>query len=51
MVNIVPVDRARHGRKWWQRPKSCGFATNLAVAPLGGAELSHAISTMPIGFI
>jgi SapC len=51
MVNIVPVDRERHGRKRWRRPNGFEFAANLAVAPLGGSEFSQAIATFPIGFI
>lgn len=49
MGNIVPVKR--HAGKAWQRPTGFAFAANLAVAPLGGWEFSHAIATMPIGFM
>jgi hypothetical protein len=51
MVNVVPVDRERHGRKRWRRPNGFGFAANLAVASLGGSEFSQAIGTFPIAFI
>jgi hypothetical protein len=51
MVNIVPVDRERHGRKRWRRPDGFGFAANLAVASLGRSEFSQAIGTFPIAFI
>ena len=51
MLKIVPVDRDRHGCKRWRRPNGSEFSAHLAVASLGGSELSQAIGTFPIGFI
>jgi hypothetical protein len=50
MVNIVPVERDRHGGKGWRRPVGYSFASDRAVVPLGGSEFSQAVGGMPIGF-
>ena len=51
MVNIVPVERARHGNKGWRRLTGFGFVAGQTVAPLSGSEFSQAAPAMPIGFV
>ena len=51
MVNIVPVDRERHGRRGWRRLETFGFAAEDAVVPVTGGELAQALVAMPIGFV
>lgn len=51
MVNIVPLDKARHSSKGWLRPTGYTFAAGDALAPLSASEFAHAVPAMPIGFI
>jgi SapC protein len=51
MVNIVPVDRARHAGKGWRRPSGYGFAKKDAVVPIVASEFARAALALPIGFV
>jgi hypothetical protein len=51
MTNIVAIDRERHAGKGWRHPQGYGFAAASALTPIGGSEFSHALHSMPIGFI
>ena len=51
MVNVVPVDRERHGSKGWRRLPGFGFVADDIVVPLSGSEFPQALPAMPIGFV
>jgi SapC len=51
MVNIVPVDRARHAGKGWRHPTGYGFAKKDAVVAIVASEFARAALALPIGFV
>ena len=51
MVNLVPLDKARHSGKGWLRPTGYTFAAGDALAPLSASEFANTVPAMPIGFI
>jgi hypothetical protein len=51
MVNVVPVDRKRHGSKGWRRLPDFGFVADEFVVSLSGSEFPQALPAMPIGFV
>jgi len=51
MVNMVPLDRARHAGKGFRRGTGYGFVARDSVVPLGWSEFALAGPAMPIGFM
>ena len=51
MTEFVAVTPERHAKKVWRRVTNYTFAGAETVIPLVGAELSKALSGMPIGFV
>ena len=50
MPQFTPITGESHAGKNWRRPPNFAFAAGEAVVPLVGAELAHAVVTMPIAF-
>lgn len=51
MTKIVPVSRERHADLRWQRYSSYNFVATTTVVPLAAAELTLAVSALPLAFI
>lgn len=51
MPKLVPINREKHGNKFWQRPKTYEFVKKSALVPLVSKDLSKAVMEMPIGFV
>ena len=50
MVQLVAVNKDRHGTKKWRRPVNYPFTAAEASVPVAGAELARAALSMPIAF-
>lgn len=51
MARLVGVSKDRHGDKSWGRPGSFSFASRDNLVPIVAAELSRAVSSMPLAFV
>jgi len=51
MTELAAITLESHAKKAWKSVIDYAFATTETVIPLVGAELSKAVSVMPIGFI
>ncbi len=51
MARLVGVSKDRHGDKSWGRPGSFSFASGENLVPIVAAELSRAVSSMPLAFV
>lgn len=51
MPRLVPVTKAKHSDKRWQRPGNYGFIRNSALVPLTTRDLYAAVLEMPMAFI
>lgn len=51
MSQFVPVRYETHGTKKWLHFNSYEFSAREAVIPLAAQELSHAVMSLPVGFV
>jgi hypothetical protein len=51
MPRLTAVTKQHHAEKSWKKFHSYGFASKEALAPLAGAEIARAISTLPLAFV
>lgn len=50
-ASIVPVQRARHAQRHWQRPPDYRLAARHALAPLASFEVVQAAVCLPLAFV
>ncbi|MES2152641.1 MAG: SapC family protein [Pseudomonadota bacterium] len=51
MSTLIPISRETHAHKFWRRPPNYGFASDQALVPLSGTEVSSAAMALPLAFV